>query len=216
LKTLLYYFENAGYFEDIHGEFLKTLRNVRNKLAHPKEAFGAGLAMIKFCSHCVDIINDTYEDRSLRAQRANEQSILNDRILRLVQKGAVLNANDTFCQVFAAEVYFIDNKLKDKNYQCYFKKIENSAMEGIMISIEYLSAQSIDIADDGCWVTFKQRDGNSLVLSTIAGKFENITIEQNKSCASLQEFFGINAKIENEIGKKWLMARREFHLAGEK
>ncbi len=151
LQKYIKWFHDRGYFETDSMDFLNHVREVRNIFTHPKAYGFAGPTLSHHLFQIAFLVNDLYEDPTLRQHRKDELKNLNLAIQRHIINGAMLKLpNQVTHLVYLFESCFIDNKSRDKQYHFAFKSIFElpehfSATEPIQTQPGYqLICQSVD------------------------------------------------------------------------
>lgn len=88
LEQLIDWFRKKGYFEFDSEDFLDHVRGTRNHLSHPERHNIGGTVWFHWISTTVDLINDVYDDLSLRKQRKSLAIDIAQKLKLFLQHGA--------------------------------------------------------------------------------------------------------------------------------
>jgi hypothetical protein len=102
-------FEN-NYFETQNKEILTQLRGIRNSKVHNEEPSKGGLAYLKKVYSVFHLINDLYEDPSLRILRREKIRKLQTNLNELLKNGLIINYKGKRSIIFKVDVIFFNNK----------------------------------------------------------------------------------------------------------
>ncbi|HMJ46308.1 MAG TPA: hypothetical protein VK498_03220 [Ferruginibacter sp.] len=217
LQHLLYYFNDGGYFEFFRKELMDALRNMRNEQSHPKKYFGGGFGLMVIFAHCVDLINDTYEDIELRKLRIAEKEMINISLKEFLENGGMIEKDNNFFIIYDARIYFINNVLSIKKYYGYYKMIFRLKKEQDEInkptgSLFFFEASDYEIDKLTNAFKFQCQENNSIEIVPIL-KLENKERfnEWNNLYRISDEDIMFNVLLNHEIDKKWGNIRKELH-----
>lgn len=116
LKSLIAWFSERKYFENDDQDFLDRIRHTRNYLVHPESHTFAGSVGFPWIGSIVDLINDLYEDRTLRVQRKNiEEQIVKD-LRNIVSEGARLILPEVEILIYEVPVVLANNRTIPHEY----------------------------------------------------------------------------------------------------
>lgn len=217
LSKLNDYLHKNGYFEGDRKGLLDALRNQRNSFAHPEKSFGGGLGLMKIFSHCVNLVNDIYEDRELRLNRKNEQKKINEILKRLIENGAILNDEKNSYIIYDAFVGFINNAKSEKKYWGYFKMIfslkdEQDKEKKKANSLFYFEADSYEIDNKGSVIKFVIPDNTIIQLLPIEKKDHQVWFDKWKNeFYDSKESLVYNSQMNSEIDRKLAKIMSDFH-----
>jgi hypothetical protein len=102
-------FDNT-YFETANKDILNQLRNIRNGKVHSEQKSLGGIAYLQKVYSVFYLINDLYEDSTLRIIRKNEIENLQKDLNDFLKDGGIINHNGKRTIIFKADIVFLDNK----------------------------------------------------------------------------------------------------------
>jgi len=102
-------FDNT-YFETTNRDILSQLRNIRNGKVHSEQKSLGGIAFLQKVYSVFYLINDLYEDSTLRIIRKKEIEKLQKDLIDLLKDGGIINYNGKRTIIFKADIVFLDNK----------------------------------------------------------------------------------------------------------
>ncbi|NCU05597.1 MAG: hypothetical protein GXC73_16625, partial [Chitinophagaceae bacterium] len=217
LSELNDYLHNNGYFEGERKGLLDALRNQRNNFAHPEKSFGGGLGLMKVFSHCVNLVNEIYEDRNMRLMRANEKKAINENLQKLTKSGAIVKDGNNSYIIYEASIEFINNAQTEKKYWGYFKLIfslngEQDEEKKDVNSLFYFEAESCEIDNKGSVVKFVITDNTIIQFLPITKKDHELRFDKwkNEFYAS-REGLDYNSQMNFEIDRKLAKIMSDFH-----
>ncbi len=217
LKNLIDWFQDQNYFEVTNNEYLNHIRNFRNYQTHPNFHSTAGPFMLKWIEQPIDLINDLYENTSLREKRKNKLHWISDELNRIFKNGAVIEYMGKSYILYDCSVIFIDNKnTPDLYYVAFvpifnFKNIYNKKYDPKRIDIIYLISNEIIFEKDRCKV--KQINSNNIYsIKKISDSHElkDFNAWKNILKSDLNSF-AHSSKLMSEIDQQFSVIRREFH-----
>jgi hypothetical protein len=220
LQRLTYYFNDNGYFEFYRKELLDALRNTRNSFAHPDKSFGGGFGLMNVFSHCVGMINDTYEDVSLREQRMTEKKRINDFLKNLIANGGMMTNETASYIIYDAAIDFINNVSSLKKYFGHFKMIfrlkyelnEKIKPTDFLFLFEAV-AYEIDI--ECTFLKLTLADNSIITFSPIHKEINQERFDKwNSEYKASREDWVTDIGMNSFIDKQWAAARKELHLWG--
>lgn len=216
LQNLLYYFNEAGYFEFFRKELMDALRNTRNRQSHPTTHFGGGFGLMVIFMHCLDLINDTYEDLELRKLRLKEKNMVNCLINEVLQSGGILTRNNIPFTIYESKVFFINNTPPGKvlygYYKCIFDLKNDHGKVNYPYVLDFFAA--IDYEYNHKTGAIKFYGINELL------EIDAITDSENESqfgtwhdqYKATKEYLMYNVELNYKIDKYWGLLRRALHL----
>jgi hypothetical protein len=211
---LLYFFNDQGYFETSSSELLDALRKTRNKQSHPQTFSGGYFIILNVFTHCVNLINDVYEDIELRKQRIEERIFLNNRLIEFLKNGGVYKDDKSSSPIYEAKIYFINNVLPIKKYYCCCKKIFKIEHEGDEIifknSLIFFDFISCDFSENKLDIS-SYNDNSLIYVTTIPEKQQEFYDNWLSNYKIDKHYLMNNTLMENKIGDKWDSARKELH-----
>ncbi len=222
LQNLLYYFNDGNYFEVNRKGLLDALRSMRNTQSHPENYFGGGFGMMRVFNHCVDLINDTYEDRELRKRRIAQKKAINRKLKKLLNNGGMVNDGNVPFIIYEAGIYFLNNSLPTNKYYGFFKMIfrlkeevdENNKQSDSLFLFE---ADECEVNRKNAEVRFTMPAGTSLTFTDINKKINQRKYfkwhnQYRKSNDDLMKHTLMNS----EIDRQWSILRRALHHRQDK
>jgi|GEM_PF-3810986 len=130
LKNYMTWFFQNGCFETDSMDFLDQIRSIRNHFAHPEYHSFGGTITSWHIPAATGLINDLYEDSSLRAARKQEIINFNQAIQEITKGGALLDVTGHKSElVYLFICGFINNKTEDKLYHWIYKPLFNIPRE---------------------------------------------------------------------------------------
>ena len=123
LEQIITWFNKRNYFEVDNNNFLKYIREVRNDAAHPVKHNFAGPLKRQMILYTIDLINDLYEEPTLRVERDKIRQELFEIIKKLSSKGLRISFNETTRLAFVAHVVFVNNKKLPMEIYLHFRPI---------------------------------------------------------------------------------------------
>ncbi len=114
LEVLFNWFFENSYFETTEITELHQLRRIRNKKVHDPKIFKGSLSFLINIYSIFDLMNDVYEDVSLRLERRLCTKSINSELNKLIQKGFILEINERPYLGHFASVLFYNNKMNPK------------------------------------------------------------------------------------------------------
>jgi len=179
LEKLIEWFEAGFHFEVYNPDYLDSMREIRNALAHPAAHGFSGPGSKHIIAQTVDLINGLYEDPLLRKERMN---ITIQFITRLesFKKGIKCSLNNSEYFAIRAWPAFVNNKFSPIEIHFYFNpcfQIPQSYLENsnwVVPPIIYFKANDIEFNED------------SILL--IKDKCSRLLIEQIKDQQEQKEF----------------------------
>lgn len=211
LKQLIDWFHDRGYFEVYHPYFLERLRMIRNHLTHHEHYWFGGAIHRQWIASCADLINDLYEDTTLRKERMSTVLKLNADFKKLTEKGAPLTINGKTHLIHSARVGFINNKVSPSEISVIFiKPFKIGSVEGIDRVLEnpyiILTTHEIDISEN----TIHFADHASITSHCSPEQIAEYKIWMNEyTCGT--DNIAYDQMIEMEIGNYYQMSKLAFH-----
>lgn len=218
LQNLLYYFNDNGYFEVNRKGLVDALRSFRNKQAHPETSFGGGFGIMNVANHCVDLVNDTYENRELRKERNSIKAVVNRKLRKLISKGGMVNMGEKNFIIYETKLYFVDNLQKPHRLYGYFKLIfrlkkEIDEKDGPSDSLFFFEAEDYHINREKNTIVFITENGGKICFTPIAKKSNQKRFHiWKKQFKQENEDIFRDMHMSREIDKSWGMIRRNMHL----
>lgn len=109
-EMLIDWFFNRNYFESWNSDVPHQLRVIRNGKAHSEGKSLGGLNYVSKVYKTIDLINDIYEDTTLRVQRKVRTEEWNKTFNSFIKNGAVISIGNERTIIFKAFMVFINNK----------------------------------------------------------------------------------------------------------
>lgn len=110
LSNLMKWFGERQYFEIENEDYLKHVRWMRNYWAHPERYGFGGLLFLKWVYNSIDLINDIYEDVSLRINRFELRNSISQNLQQVISNGGYFTSKNLAEVIYDARILFIDNK----------------------------------------------------------------------------------------------------------
>jgi hypothetical protein len=170
LRKLIKWFEERNYFEVYNPDYLKSLRYIRNQLAHPYQHNFSGPHTRHIIENVLDLINGLYEDTELRKYRmATTLQLIN--VLDGFKKGMKVMGKNFTHLAFEAWPGFVNNKSGTSEIHFYYKpcyKVPDTYFENNTWTIsptQYFQANAFDLFPDR--ILFKNNNGDQISISEI-------------------------------------------------
>lgn len=218
LQDLLYYFNDEGFFEYDRKGLMDAIRSLRNSQSHPEKYFGGGFGLMKVFDHCVDLINDSYEDIELRKERIAEKRKINKVIKKIIQNGGMMVEPDASFIIYDASIYFVDNTQVQKKYYGYFKMIfrlkdELNELNKNTDSLFLFQPEIYAISEDSLTIKFILPENVSISLTPITKSVNQKRFDTwHKQYVANNEDIMRDMMMNSEIDKQWGKIRRELHF----
>ncbi len=216
LVQLFKWFEDRNYFEVYNPEYLKSLRTIRNVMAHPYEHTYSGPHSSFLIQHVIDLVNGLYEDPELRKQRmVKTMSIIS--FLEGYKEEIKVYGKDNIYLAHRAWPGFLNNKGGKEILHFYYKpwyKIPEEYLTtnqwGLSPTV-YFKATSYTINQDH--LLLKDESGDELMIGAITDQHE---LEEFRRWRQEYEKFnqptGDYLFTHTRITDTFLMHLREFHM----
>lgn len=177
LKELINWFNKRGYFELDSVDFLNHVRETRNYLSHPEKHNIVGVASFHWIRTTVDLINDVYDDLSLRKQRKSLAEDINQKINSFLQHGAKIQYK-TECLVYGHGHVRVNNFVQPNAVQITLLEIFDTNSYDIKSPVVItcdINALALDSR-----LILMDPDGNQLVLTNELSEQEREIVEEFK------------------------------------
>lgn len=212
-KLIDWGFDN-DYFEIRNKDILTQLRNIRNGKVHSERNTLGGIAFLKKVYTVFYLINDLYEDVTLRRDRKYTSGKLQVALNDLLENGGIMCYRGKRTIIFKADVVFINNKFhrsiitiviwpifdpniykNDKHFKPYSLEIELKDWD---MQSDYLKGVN-------------NHDGAEITISTINDEVNNKRFSiWSKEFRSLKDFSLINY-LTYDLEDNFYVALGKFH-----
>lgn len=108
--NLIDWFYKEGYFEVWNDYAIHQLRDIRNTKVHDEKKNLGGLVYLYKVKTAIYLINDLYEDVSLRARRKIRMTEMEMRFKTLLESGGIFEFENQRLIIFQVDVAFVNNK----------------------------------------------------------------------------------------------------------
>jgi hypothetical protein len=120
LYLLIKWFKDRNYFEVYNPDYLKSLRAIRNLMAHPYEHTYSGASSSHLIENVVDLVNGLYEDPDLRKKRMDTTLDIISLIKGFNEEIKVIGKENTYL-AYRAWPGFLNNKGNQELLHFYYK-----------------------------------------------------------------------------------------------
>ncbi|ANE50932.1 hypothetical protein [Flavisolibacter tropicus] len=216
LQSLMYWFNDNGFFEFDRKGLLDALRSMRNNFSHPEKHFGGGFGIMNIFDHCVGMINDLYEDRELRNARVQKRKEINASLKEIVGNGGFVIFGEIKYIIYSAEVLFIDNVNTPSTYHFFYKTIfkleTDSGKDDSLPFATLLEATNVKMDVSKKTIIFERNGGNVLFQAiddpVNLQRFEKWKDAFDKS--NKDQFKDI--EVHSQLDKQWARLRNNVHF----
>lgn len=214
LAQLIEHFRKRESFELNNKDFLDHVRNTRNYLSHPAKHHFAGAVWFHWIKTTIDLINDLYDDSTLRKQRKALDVDINQKLKTFLKDGARFQYK-TNSLVYAHGHVRVNNFVQPPQVQISLLEIfDNSArvkwplVISCDISALVLDSESVNLID---------HDGNQLTLTNKLSEHDKKSVDEFRKqvAADPQKLMQHNSLLfdsQNALLETW---RQERHIRSE-